>query len=97
MTADEWFRFWSENLIQDLAPNTLRNYRDRCKHNIQSKVLQELLGYSSIRTTMDRSVGVTDESLSRAVRQFEAGGRAGRKNGAEMVRKRERSGCCAEK
>ena len=52
---------------------------------MQLKVLQGLLGHSSIRTTMDRSVGVTDESLSQAVRQFEAGGRAGRKNGAEMV------------
>ena len=32
---DEWFDFWIENIVGDLAPNTLRNYRDRYKHNIQ--------------------------------------------------------------
>ena len=26
MTVDEWFKFWTENLICDLAPNTIRNY-----------------------------------------------------------------------
>ena len=35
MTVDEWFDFWIENIVGDLAPNTLRNYRDRYKHNIQ--------------------------------------------------------------
>lgn len=33
--VDEWFDFWIENIVGDLAPNTLRNYRDRYKHNIQ--------------------------------------------------------------
>ena len=36
------------------------------------KVLQQLLGHASIRTTMDRYVHVTDESLTEAVNQFEA-------------------------
>ncbi|MEY8575684.1 tyrosine-type recombinase/integrase [Oscillospiraceae bacterium 21-37] len=36
------------------------------------KVLQKLLGHASIKTTMDRYVHVTDDSLVSAVRQFEA-------------------------
>ena len=35
MTVDTWFEYWTENLICDLAPNTLRNYRERYKQNIQ--------------------------------------------------------------
>ena len=35
ITVDEWFDFWIENIVGDLAPNTLRNYRDRYKRNIQ--------------------------------------------------------------
>ena len=34
-TVDEWFGFWIENIVGDLAPNTLRNYRERYAHNIQ--------------------------------------------------------------
>ena len=34
-TVDEWFEFWIENIVGDLAPNTLRNYRERYKINIQ--------------------------------------------------------------
>lgn len=33
--VDEWFDFWIENIVGDLAPNTLRNYRERYRHNIQ--------------------------------------------------------------
>lgn len=35
ITVDAWFQFWMENLIRDLAPNTIRNYRDRYVHNIK--------------------------------------------------------------
>ena len=35
MTVDEWFKFWIENIICDLAPNTKRNYHDRYERNIQ--------------------------------------------------------------
>lgn len=38
---------------------------------MQPKVLQQLLGHASIKTTMDRYVHVTDDSLTKAVRQFE--------------------------
>ena len=39
---------------------------------MQPKVLQKLLGHSSIQTTMDTYVHVTEDSLSKAVKQFEA-------------------------
>lgn len=35
MTVDDWFEFWMENLICDLAPNSRRNYMERYKNNIQ--------------------------------------------------------------
>ena len=38
---------------------------------MQPKVLQKLLGHTSIKTTMDRYVHVTDDSLFAAVHQFE--------------------------
>ena len=34
-TVDEWFEFWIENIVGDLAPNTPRNYREQYKFNIQ--------------------------------------------------------------
>ena len=34
-TVDEWFNFWIENIVGDLAPNTLRNYSERYKQNIK--------------------------------------------------------------
>lgn len=36
---------------------------------MQPKILQKLLGHASIKTTMDRYVHVTDDSMSNAVRQ----------------------------
>ena len=35
MTVDTWFEFWINNLICDLSPNTIRNYRERYQFNIQ--------------------------------------------------------------
>ncbi len=37
---------------------------------VQPKVLQKLLGHASIKTTMDRYVHVTAESLDYAIKQF---------------------------
>ena len=34
MTVDDWFDFWCKNLVNHLAPNTLRNYRNRYTRNI---------------------------------------------------------------
>ena len=42
-TVDAWFSFWIENIVGDLAPNTLRNYRERYKQNIQSIIGKMLL------------------------------------------------------
>ena len=44
------------------------------ERGVPLKVLQQLLGHASIKTTMDRYVHVTDESMSAAIRQFEAAG-----------------------
>lgn len=38
---------------------------------MQPKVLQRLLGHASIQTTMDTYVHVTEDSLTKAVKQFE--------------------------
>ena len=38
---------------------------------MQPKVLQKLLGHASIKTTMDRYVHVTAESMDCAIKQFE--------------------------
>ena len=35
MTVDVCFDCWIQNIVGDLAPNTLRNYRERYKFNIQ--------------------------------------------------------------
>lgn len=43
-TVDEWLDFWIENIVGDLAPNTLRNYRDRYKQNIQTVIGKMKLG-----------------------------------------------------
>ena len=42
------------------------------ERGVQPKVLQQLLGHASIKTTMDRYVHVTDDSMLKAVRQFES-------------------------
>ncbi len=41
--VDEWFNFWIENIVGDLAPNTLRNYRERYVNNIQPVIGRMLL------------------------------------------------------
>lgn len=35
MTVDQWFQYWIDNIVCDLAPNTRRNYRERYLKNIQ--------------------------------------------------------------
>ena len=42
-TVDEWFNFWIENIVGDLSPNTLRNYRERYVNNIQPVLGKMLL------------------------------------------------------
>ena len=35
VTVDEWFQYWYDNIVNDLAPNTRRNYEQRYKQNVQ--------------------------------------------------------------
>ena len=42
------------------------------ERGMQPKVLQQLLGHASIKTTMDKYVHVSDDSMQNAVRLFEA-------------------------
>lgn len=42
MTVNEWFDFWQTNLLAGLAPNTVRNYRERYERNAKA-ILGELL------------------------------------------------------
>ena len=71
--------------IKRFSMHALRHtYATRAiERGMQPKVLQKLLGHASIKTTMDRYVHVTDDSLQRAVAQVES---SLIKNGAEMVR-----------
>ena len=59
--------------IKRFCMHTLRHtYATRAiESGMQPKILQQLLGHSSIKTTMDRYVHITNESLTKAIQQFE--------------------------
>lgn len=69
------YKLCDEAGIQRFCMHALRHtYATRAiECGVQPKVLQKLLGHASIKTTMDRYVHVTSESLDQAVRQFESG------------------------
>lgn len=69
------YKLCDEAKIKRFCMHALRHtYATRAiESGVQPKVLQRLLGHASIKTTMDRYVHVTDESMSEAVRQFETG------------------------
>ncbi len=68
------YKLCDEAGIKRFCMHALRHtYATRAiERGMQPKVLQKLLGHSSIKTTMDRYVHVTDDSLANAVRQFQA-------------------------
>lgn len=67
------YKLCDEAGIKRFCMHALRHtYATRAiESGMQPKVLQKLLGHASIKTTMDRYVHVTDDSLTNGVRQFE--------------------------
>ncbi len=60
--------------IKPFSMHTFRHtYATRAiESGMQPKILQKLLGHSSVKITMDTYVHVTDDSMSKAIEQFEA-------------------------
>lgn len=68
------YKLCDEAGIERFCMHALRHtYATRAiESGMPPKVLQKLLGHKSIKTTMDRYVHVTDDSMTSAVRQFES-------------------------
>lgn len=66
------YKLCDEAKIKRFCMHALRHtYATRAiECGMQPKVLQRLLGHASIKTTMDRYVHVTDDSMKKAVQQF---------------------------
>ena len=79
------YKLCDEAGIKRFCMHALRHtYATRAiESGIQPKVLQKLLGHASIKTTMDRYVHVTDDSMAKAVLQFEKNQQM--QNGTVMV------------
>ncbi|MBQ2752158.1 MAG: site-specific integrase [Oscillospiraceae bacterium] len=67
------YKLCDEAGVKRFCMHALRHtYATRAvESGMQPKVLQKLLGHASIKTTMDRYVHVTNDSLTSAVKQFE--------------------------
>lgn len=70
------YKLCDEAGIKHFYMHALRHaYATRAiESGMQPKVLQKLLGHASIKTTMDRYVHVTAESLDYAIKQFQQNG-----------------------
>ncbi|MBS1359879.1 MAG: site-specific integrase [Oscillospiraceae bacterium] len=79
------YKLCDEAGIKRFCMHALRHtYATRAiESGMQPKVLQKLLGHASIKTTMDRYVHVTDDSMAKAVLQFEQNQQ--KQNGTVMV------------
>lgn len=69
------YKLCDEAGIKHFCMHALRHtYATRAiEAGVQPKVLQKLLGHASLSTTMDRYVHVTENFMSTAIAQFEAG------------------------
>ena len=78
------YKLCDEAGIKRFCMHALRHtYATRAiEGGMQPKILQNLLGHSTIKTTMDRYVHTTDDSMLAAVRQFE---KNTLKNGVEVA------------
>ena len=72
-------------LLEEEFDNGKKLKRQRMRERYLPKNLQKLLGHASIKTTMDRYVHVTSESLDQAVRLFESNRVSDIKVHAEMA------------
>ena len=70
------YKLCDEAGIERFCMHALRHtYATRAiESGMQPKVLQKLLGHASIKTTMDRYVHVTSESMDQAIKQFQLNG-----------------------
>ena len=70
------YKLCDEAGIKHFCMNALRHtYATHAiESGVQPKVLQKLLGHAGIKTTMDRYVHVTAESLDYAIKQFQQHG-----------------------
>lgn len=80
MTVDEWFRFWHDELLGGLSPNTKRNYREMTdlaydilkavhatkEFRRQSPSLSERLTYIDRRTGDERIFAMAAQDLAKA-------------------------------
>lgn len=69
MTVNEWFDFWQANLLTGLAPNTVRNYRERYERNAKA-ILGELL-LTEVKPMHCKAVfnGMTETYAGSTIRQ----------------------------
>ena len=70
------YKLCDEAEIEKFCMHALRHTyaTSAIESGMQPKVLQKLLGHASIKTTMDRYVHVTAESLDYAIKQFQQNG-----------------------
>lgn len=69
MTVNEWFDFWQANLLTGLAPNTVRNYRERYERNAKA-ILGKLL-LAEVKPMYCKAVfnGMTETYAGSTIRQ----------------------------